>query len=116
MKGFFFFFLLFLKSLFLMCISFPTNTLSMSDEVIKFVIIEKQQSCDSAVPQAALPTDARLGEGQPAWKKKRQGEGTTAKSGTWTFAESISFALPQNISFFFVSPDLAWRWVANETL
>ena len=115
MKGFFF--LMFLNSLFLMCISFPTNTLSMSDEVIKFVIIEKQQSCDSAVSPGSL-AHRRKAWGSPAGmkKQKRQGEGTTAKNGVWMFTASIPFALPQNISFFFFFPDSAWRRVANESL
>ena len=70
MKGYFFF-LLFLNSLFLMCISFPTNTLSMSDEVIKFVIIEKQQSCDSAVSPGSL-AHRRKAWGSPAGMKKKK--------------------------------------------
>lgn len=55
----------------------------MSDEVIKFVIIEKQQSCDSAVSPGSL-AHRHKAWGRPAGmkKKKRQGEGTTAKSGT----------------------------------
>ena len=69
MKGFFF--LMFLNSLFLMCISFPTNTLSMSDEVIKFVIIEKQQSCDSAVSPGSL-AHRRKAWGSPAGMKKKK--------------------------------------------
>lgn len=49
-----------------MCISFPTNTLSMSDEVIKYVIIEKQKSVTQLFPHTALTKDAGLGELQLA--------------------------------------------------
>ena len=50
------------------------------------------------------PCPQTQGLGKSSWhekKKKRQGEGTTAKNGVWMFTASIPFALPQNISFFF---------------
>lgn len=49
-----------------MCISFLTNTLSMSDEVIKVVIIEKQKRVTQLFPHVVLTKDAGLGELQLA--------------------------------------------------
>lgn len=46
----------------------------MSDEVINSVIIEEMQSCDSAVPPAALPQTQ--GSRAPAGMKKQPGEKT----------------------------------------
>lgn len=61
-----------------MCISFPTNTLSMSDEVIKFVIIEKQ-SCDSALSAHCL-AHRRGAWGAPAGRKAAARRGDAEKN------------------------------------
>ena len=65
-----------------MCISFPTNTLSMSDEVIKFVIIEKQQSCDSAVSPGSL-AHRHKAWGRPAGMKKKKETGRGDHGKKW---------------------------------
>lgn len=107
----FFFFLLFLKSLFLMCISFPTNTPSVSDEVIKRVIIEKQ-SGDSALSPCSL-AHRRGALGSPAGRKAAARSGDTGKKAVWPLTTPIPFcSTPRTCPF----SDSALRKRTNETV
>lgn len=83
----------------------------MSDEVIKYVIIEKQKSVTQLFPHTALTKDAGLGELQLAWKKQ-QGEETIEKMVCQYLLHPSPLLYPRIYPF----SDSAWRTVANENL
>ena len=69
--------------------------ISMSDEVIKFVIIEKTQNCDSAVSPRSF-AGRRRASGSRAGMEKAAGR----ENGIWKFAALILFCFtPEYILF-----------------
>lgn len=68
------------KSLFLLCVSCPAHPLSVSDEVITRIIVEKLQSCDSAVSCEASAVTGLWGASWPRAESSALGRFDTTTS------------------------------------
>lgn len=85
----------------------------MSDEVIKFVITEKQQSCDSAVSSRSL-AHRRRAWGTPTGMKQASGRGDSRKK--WWVNIRRLYPLcftPEDILFLFQHEDRWLRKICN---